>query len=62
LASGKFKQDIQANRDEGIKIGVTGTPAYFVNGVFLSGALPQAEFEKVIDHELAPHAASTRQP
>jgi protein-disulfide isomerase len=62
LASGKFKQDIQANRDEGIKIGVTGTPAYFVNGVFLSGALPQAEFEKVIDHELAPHVASTRQP
>jgi protein-disulfide isomerase len=62
LASGKFKQDIQANRDEGIKIGVTGTPAYFVNGVFLSGALPQAEFEKVIDHELAAHVASTRQP
>jgi protein-disulfide isomerase len=62
LASGKFKQDIQANRDEGIQIGVTGTPAYFVNGVLLSGALPQAEFEKVIDHELAPHVASTRQP
>ena len=62
LASGKFKQDIQANRDEGIKIGVTGTPAYFVNGVFLSGALPQAEFEKIIDNELAGHVATARQP
>lgn len=62
LASGKFKQDIQANRDEGIKIGVTGTPAYFINGVFLSGALPQAEFEKVIDHELVGHVATARQP
>jgi protein-disulfide isomerase len=53
LASGKFKQDIQANREEGIEAGVTGTPAFFINGVFLSGAWPQEEFEKIIDNHLA---------
>ena len=53
LASGKFRQDIEANREEGTKAGVTGTPAYFINGVFLDGAQPQAEFEKIIDNELA---------
>jgi len=33
-------------------VGVAGTPGFFINGVFLSGAQPQAEFEKIIDNEL----------
>src|SRR5215471_3061161 len=53
LTSGKFQQDIQANREQGVEAGVTGTPAFFINGVFLSGAQPQAEFEKIIDSQLA---------
>ena len=53
LSSGKFEHDIQANREEGATAGVTGTPVYFINGVFLSGAQSQAEFEKVIDAQLA---------
>src|SRR5262249_33637568 len=53
LASGKFEHDIQANREEGATAGVTGTPVYFINGVFLSGAQSQAEFEKIIDAQLA---------
>jgi len=32
--------------------GVTGTPGFFVNGRFLSGAKPFDEFAKVIDEEL----------
>jgi len=32
---------------------VTGTPAYFVNGVFLSGAQPYERFEEIIEEELA---------
>jgi protein-disulfide isomerase len=31
---------------------VTGTPAFFINGVMLSGAQPFEEFKKVIDAEL----------
>ena len=53
LDSSKFIHDIQANREEGTKAGVTGTPAYFINGVFLNGAQSQAEFEKIIDSVLA---------
>ena len=53
LDSGKFKSKIQADMEQGNKVGVAGTPGFFVNGVFLSGAQPQAEFEKVIDNQLA---------
>jgi protein-disulfide isomerase len=37
----------------GQKVGVSGTPAFFINGVFLNGAQPFDEFKKVIDQELA---------
>ena len=53
LDSDKFKSEIEADREQGIKIGVTGTPGFFINGIFLSGAQPQAEFEKIIDSQLA---------
>lgn len=53
LASGKFKASIDADREAGVKAGVGGTPGFFVNGVFLSGAQSQAEFEKVIDTQLS---------
>ena len=45
---------------EGIKAGVMGTPAYLIHGVFLSGAQPQAEFEKIIDAQLAALGNSPR--
>jgi protein-disulfide isomerase len=34
------------------RLGVTGTPAFFINGRFLSGAKPFDEFQKIIDEEL----------
>ena len=36
----------------GKKVGVSGTPAFFINGTMLSGAQPLDEFKKVIDAEL----------
>jgi protein-disulfide isomerase len=53
LDSGRFKAKIEADLAEGQKVGVSGTPGFFINGVFLSGAQPQAEFEKIIDTQLA---------
>ena len=38
---------------DGKSLGVTGTPAFFINGRFLSGAKPFAEFAQVINAELA---------
>jgi len=38
--------------DEGIRLGVNGTPAFFVNGRMLSGAQPYEAFKQIIDEEL----------
>jgi protein-disulfide isomerase len=38
---------------DGEGVGVQGTPAFFVNGVFLNGAVPMEDFREVIDAELA---------
>ena len=37
----------------GTELGVTGTPAFFVNGRFLSGAQPYSAFAELIDEALA---------
>ena len=37
----------------GQTVGVSGTPAFFINGRKISGALPYESFEKIIDEELA---------
>ncbi|NRA43747.1 MAG: thioredoxin domain-containing protein [Oligoflexales bacterium] len=44
---------IDKNMQTGASVGVTGTPAFFINGRRLSGALPFEEFKRVIDDELA---------
>lgn len=43
---------IEADKSEANALGVSGTPAFFVNGRYLSGAKPFEEFAKVIDEEL----------
>lgn len=52
LESGKFKPQVQQDFQEGIRLGITGTPAFFINGVMVKGAQPQPEFEEIIDAEL----------
>jgi protein-disulfide isomerase len=59
LASGKFKAPVDSDFQAGIRAGVSGTPAFYINGVFLSGAQPLSAFEKIIDTELA--AAESKQ-
>ncbi len=49
----KLKPAIQADSDQGAKIGARGTPAFFINGKFLSGAQPFEAFKAKIDTELA---------
>src|SRR5216684_3468132 len=51
--SGKYKKSVDEDMAAGQKVGVSGTPAFFINGVFLNGAQPFDEFKKVIDQELA---------
>lgn len=44
---------IQAAFDDGAAVGVTGTPAFFVNGRSLVGAQPLEAFKQIIQDELA---------
>lgn len=44
---------IDKNYQSGEQVGVTGTPAFFINGRRLSGALPYEEFKRIFDEELA---------
>ena len=53
LDSGDKTKIVETNRKAGEKVGVTGTPAFFVNGVQLTGAQPFEEFKTIIDSELA---------
>jgi protein-disulfide isomerase len=52
LADLELKKRIDADKAEATALGVTGTPGFFVNGRFLSGAKPFEEFAKVINAEL----------
>ncbi len=53
LDSGKFADEIEKDIQDGSKAGVSGTPAYFINGIFISGAQPFEKFKAIIDEELA---------
>ncbi len=44
---------INASLESGSKLGVSGTPAYFINGRRLSGAVPPSDFKRIIEEELA---------
>ncbi|MBI3109482.1 thioredoxin domain-containing protein [Candidatus Daviesbacteria bacterium] len=50
---------VQSDLDDGSKAGVNGTPAFFVNGRLIAGAVPFSEFQKVFDEELSGSAPST---
>lgn len=58
----RFSEDLEAeavvaeiDRDieEAGRLGVSGTPTFFVNGMRVSGAQPYANFQAIIDRELA---------
>jgi protein-disulfide isomerase len=53
LDSGKYKEKVQKDAADGNKIGATGTPTFFVNGIKVEGAVPFENFKTVIDAELA---------
>jgi protein-disulfide isomerase len=52
IASPDLKKRIDKEVAEAGALGVTGTPGFFINGKFLSGAKPFASFKTVIDKEL----------
>jgi protein-disulfide isomerase len=53
LSSGKHQAAIKKDIDDGQRLGVAGTPAFFINGRLFTGAQPLEAFARVIDDELA---------
>ncbi|HKV12174.1 MAG TPA: thioredoxin domain-containing protein [Thermoanaerobaculia bacterium] len=52
LDSSKYAAQISADMKEGSAAGVNGTPAMFINGRFVNGAVPFEEIDSVIKDEL----------
>jgi len=48
----KFQSVVETDAQAGTDAGVTGTPAFFINGRPLSGAQPFEAFKRIIDEEL----------
>jgi protein-disulfide isomerase len=51
--SGTYQATVQRDVEEGTRVGVTGTPAFFINGRLVSGTQPLERFVRVIEEELA---------
>jgi protein-disulfide isomerase len=60
VAKQQFKASIEKDMADGADAGVTGTPAFFINGRMLSGAQPFEKFKEVIDEELASKQSAKR--
>jgi protein-disulfide isomerase len=52
LDSGQFRAKVSADMAEATRVGVNGTPSFFINGRSLVGAQPVDAFKRVIDEEL----------
>jgi protein-disulfide isomerase len=52
LESGEKAKVVESHRKAGDEAGVSGTPAFFINGRMLSGAQPLEAFRAIVDKEL----------
>ncbi len=52
LDSGEMASEVKKDLADGSKLGVSGTPAFFINGQEVVGAQPYAVFEQIIEQEL----------
>lgn len=52
VSSGDYLVQVEQDRQQAQQSGVTSTPSFLVNGQLLTGALPFADFQQVIDAHL----------
>jgi protein-disulfide isomerase len=60
VAKDTHKAAIERDLEEGRRLGITGTPAFFINGRSLTGAQPLGAFTRLIDEELARAAGTAK--
>jgi predicted DsbA family dithiol-disulfide isomerase len=52
VAAAEVKARVEADKKDAASLEVSGTPGFFINGRFLSGAQPFESFKKLIDEVL----------
>ena len=62
LDQGTLGARVQRDVGEAGRLGVKGTPTFFVNGLRIEGAQPAARFEQIIDKELAQLGTASSPP
>ena len=58
LDTRRYRAAVEADMHEGTRLGVSGTPTFFINGRPLVGNVPLAEFQRAVERELSPTAAT----
>jgi len=53
FSSRKYKDKVETDYQEGIRLGVRGTPGSFINGKSIPGAVPYSSLKAVVDQALA---------
>ncbi|MDD3861904.1 MAG: DsbA family protein [Candidatus Gracilibacteria bacterium] len=51
--SEKYKDEIEKDIADADSVGIRGTPAFIINGQYISGAQPYEKFKTIIEQELA---------
>jgi protein-disulfide isomerase len=52
LDSGQGADQVKKTFNEGLELGITGTPSFVVNGRFISGSLPYDQLRNLLEEEL----------
>ncbi|MBI4895621.1 MAG: DsbA family protein [Candidatus Aenigmarchaeota archaeon] len=52
IVSGRYDEQFDQEQNEGLSTGVSGTPAFFINGKIIDGAVPYSQIKSAIDVEL----------
>lgn len=60
LQGGKYAALVEKDLQDGIQLGVSSTPTFFVNGRPVIGAQPFSAFEKIIEEELQNRSAVSK--
>lgn len=53
ISSGKYRNHVESDLQEGVAAGVTGTPGSFINGEIIPGAVPYEQLKISVDQALS---------
>lgn len=53
VEQGTHADEVERDSQEAIRLGLTGTPSFIINGRLMSGARPTEQFIQVFDRELS---------